>query len=64
MQVLVIAVQSAVDYEDLGVATAGVTFFRSIGGSFGTAAFGAIFAAALTSNLAGDTLPPGLSGAT
>ena len=35
MQVLVIVVQSAVDYKDLGVATAGATFFRSIGGSFG-----------------------------
>ena len=43
-------------------ATSGVTFFRSIGGSFGTAAFGAIFSAALTSNLAGVALPPGLSG--
>lgn len=44
MQVLVIAVQNAVGYEDLGVATAGATFFRSIGGSFGTAVFGALFA--------------------
>jgi EmrB/QacA subfamily drug resistance transporter len=40
MQVLVIAVQNAVSYEDLGVATSGATFFRSIGGSFGTAVFG------------------------
>src|SRR4051812_11042051 len=62
MQVLVIAVQSSVDYRDLGTATSGVTFFRSIGGSFGTAAFGAIFSAALTSNLAGVALPAGLSG--
>ncbi|MGH3471365.1 MAG: MFS transporter [Nocardioidaceae bacterium] len=44
MQVLVIVVQSAVGYEDLGVATSGATFFRSIGGSFGTAVFGTIFA--------------------
>jgi EmrB/QacA subfamily drug resistance transporter len=51
MQVLVIAVQNAVPYEDLGVATAGATFFRSIGGSFGTAVFGAIFANQLTGNL-------------
>src|SRR5947209_7769211 len=43
MQVLVIAVQNAVDYRNLGAATSGVTFFRSIGGSFGTAIFGAIF---------------------
>jgi EmrB/QacA subfamily drug resistance transporter len=44
MQVLVIAVQNAVPHEQLGVATAGATFFRSIGGSFGAAIFGAIFA--------------------
>jgi EmrB/QacA subfamily drug resistance transporter len=30
MQVLVIAVQNAVDYQDLGAATSGVTYFRSI----------------------------------
>jgi EmrB/QacA subfamily drug resistance transporter len=67
MQVLVIAVQNAVSYADLGVATAGATFFRSIGGSFGTAAFGAVFAAVLPGNLAaalhGRALPPGLSAA-
>jgi EmrB/QacA subfamily drug resistance transporter len=45
MQVLVLAVQNAVDYEDLGVATAGATLFRSIGGSLGTAVLGALFAA-------------------
>ncbi|UYM06222.1 MFS transporter [Solicola gregarius] len=52
MQVLVIVVQSAVGYEDLGVATSGATFFRSIGGSFGTAVFGTVFANALADNLA------------
>jgi EmrB/QacA subfamily drug resistance transporter len=66
MQVLVIAVQNAVDYKDLGAATSGATFFRSMGGSFGTAVFGAIFANLLTGNLAhylkGVSLPPGLSG--
>jgi DNA-binding MarR family transcriptional regulator len=44
MQVLVLVVQNAVEYEDLGVATAGVTLFRSIGGSLGTAILGALFA--------------------
>src|SRR3954462_3495219 len=63
MQVLVIAVQSAVDYKDLGTATSGVTFFRSIGGSVGTAAFGAIFSAALSSNLASVVLPAGVTAA-
>src|SRR3954470_11628973 len=33
MQVLVIAVQNAVDYTDLGVGTSGVTLFRFVGGS-------------------------------
>ena len=37
MQVLVIAVQNAVDYVDLGVATSGATLFRLVGGSLGTA---------------------------
>lgn len=58
MQVLVIAVQNAVDYRDLGVATSGATLFRLIGGSLGTAVFGAIFANRLAANLA-STLPPG-----
>lgn len=52
MQVLVLAVQNAVDYRDLGVATSGATFFRSIGGSFGVAIFGTIF-----SNRLADELP-------
>jgi MFS family permease len=51
MQVLVLAAQNAVTHEHLGVATSGTTLFRSIGGSIGTAAFGAIFAAGLTANL-------------
>lgn len=58
MQVLVIAVQNAVDYRDLGVATSGATLFRLIGGSLGTAIFGAIFANRLAANLA-STLPAG-----
>ncbi len=32
MQVLILAVQNDAPYEDLGVATAGATLFRSIGG--------------------------------
>ncbi len=43
MQILVTAVQNAVDPSDLGAATAGANFFRSIGGSFGTAIFGALY---------------------
>src|SRR5690606_21568003 len=51
MQVLIIAVQNAVDYPDLGVATSGATLFRLIGGSLGTAVFGAIFASRLAAHL-------------
>jgi len=58
MQVLVLAVQNAVDYEQLGVATSGATLFRSIGGSVGTAILGSIFSNRLTSELA-SSLPRG-----
>ncbi len=61
MQVLVLAVQNAVPQTELGVATSSATFFRSIGGSFGTAIFGAIFsnvlAGNISSHLGGATLP-------
>ena len=52
MQVLVLAVQNAVPYEQLGVATSAATLFRSIGGSLGTAILGAIFANRLAHQLA------------
>jgi EmrB/QacA subfamily drug resistance transporter len=65
LQVLVIAVQNAVGYEDLGVATAGTTFFRSIGASFGVAIFGAIFSDTLLGNISRSLghvrIPSGLS---
>ena len=67
MQVLVTIVQNAVPHSELGVATSAATFFRSIGGSFGTAIFGAIFSNVLIGNLAshlhGVTLPKGFSSA-
>ncbi len=59
MQVLVLAVQNDVEYRDLGVATSGATFFRSIGGCFGVAISGAIFSNRLTDELGSITgLPP------
>ena len=65
MQVLVIIVQNGVPHSELGVATSGATFFRSIGGSFGIAIFGAIFSNVLVGNLAshlhGVSLPAGFS---
>lgn len=50
-QVLVIAVQNAVAYRDLGTATSGATYFRTIGSSVGVAVFGTIFANQLVANL-------------
>ncbi|QJT01388.1 MFS transporter [Streptomyces asoensis] len=65
MQVLVLIVQNAVAYEDLGVATSGATFFRSIGASFGVAIFGTIFSGRLGDKLTdaflGVQLPSGVS---
>ena len=43
MQVLVLIVQNTSSFEDLGIATSGVTFFRTIGSSFGAAIFGSLF---------------------
>ncbi|WP_435952652.1 MDR family MFS transporter [Dryocola sp. BD626] len=51
MQVLILAVQNSVEPKLIGVATSSTTLFRSIGGSIGVAAFGAIFTHALQSNL-------------
>ena len=53
MQVLTIVVQSTVRYEDLGVATSGVTFFRTLGSSFGAAVFGTVYANVLKRHAAG-----------
>ncbi len=48
MQVLILIVQNTSNFEDLGVATSGVTFFRTIGSSFGAAIFGSLFVNFLT----------------
>jgi EmrB/QacA subfamily drug resistance transporter len=44
-QVLMVAVQNAVDRRELGTATGVTTFFRALGGSVGAAVLGAVFAA-------------------
>jgi MFS family permease len=59
MQVLVLAVQNAVNYEYLGVATSGATLFRSIGGSIGTAILGTIFTNRLDDLLAASSAATG-----
>ncbi len=56
MQVLVLIVQNTSNFEDLGVATSGVTFFRTIGSSFGAAIFGSLF-----SNFLKDRIGPALA---
>jgi EmrB/QacA subfamily drug resistance transporter len=56
MQVLVLVVQNDVAPRDIGVATSTATFFRSVGGSFGVAIFGAIFASRLAGQI--RDLPP------
>lgn len=57
MQTIVIALQNAVDFKDMGVATSSNTFFRSLGSVFGTAAFGTI----LTSRLGHYLLDSGFN---
>ena len=43
-QVLVLAIQNAVDRRDIGIATASANLFRGLGGAVGAAALGAVFA--------------------
>ncbi|QQQ80454.1 DHA2 family efflux MFS transporter permease subunit [Saccharothrix sp. 6-C] len=59
MPVAMVVVQSTTDYEDLGVATSGVSFLRTLGSSFGVAVFGTVYASNLPANLAA-AIPPGV----
>ncbi|MDQ4085175.1 MAG: MFS transporter [Actinomycetota bacterium] len=61
MQILVTVVQNAVDRRHMGSATSSVTFFRQMGGSFGTAVFGAIITTQVAAHLRDllPSLPPG-----
>lgn len=61
MQVLILAVQNAVDYADLGVATSTATFFRSMGGAVGVAVFGSVLNRGLAANIT-RLVPPSLLG--
>ncbi|HAM01588.1 MAG TPA: hypothetical protein DCQ30_05090, partial [Acidimicrobiaceae bacterium] len=63
MQNTVLATQNAVDAADMGTATGALTFFRSLGGAFGTAFFGAIFVNRLNVWLP-RLLPPGFRSST
>ncbi|MGW4326142.1 DHA2 family efflux MFS transporter permease subunit [Nocardia sp. NPDC004573] len=65
MQVLTIVVQNTVPYAQLGTATSGVTFFRTLGSAFGTAIFGTLYSneigPALATALAGARVPPAVA---
>jgi EmrB/QacA subfamily drug resistance transporter len=60
MQIMVLATQNAVAPTQIGTATAAVTFFRSLGGAFGTSLFGAVFIAGLSHWI--PVLVPGAAG--
>jgi hypothetical protein len=66
MQPLILAVQNALDLRDMGAGTSTATFFRSLGGSFGVAALGAVMTNRLTTELqprvaaAVQQLPPAI----
>jgi hypothetical protein len=57
MQVLVVAVQNSVSYEQLGTATSTATFFRTIGGAFGVSILNAVLNNRLFSQLSTAHLP-------
>jgi EmrB/QacA subfamily drug resistance transporter len=62
MQVLTIIVQNSVPYTQLGVATSGVTFMRTLGSAFGAAVFGSLYANFLEDELPGAlALAPGVT---
>ena len=58
MQTIVIALQNAVEFKDMGVATSSNTFFRSLGSVFGTAIFGTILTNRLGHYLLGSGFAP------
>jgi EmrB/QacA subfamily drug resistance transporter len=61
MPVLVLAAQNAASRRHLGVVTSLAQFFRELGGTFGVALFGAVFASRLAADLA-RRLPAGAGG--
>jgi EmrB/QacA subfamily drug resistance transporter len=65
MPVLSTVTQNAVELRDIGVGTSALTFFRTLGGSFGLATYGAVFKSRLNNGLAelatSQQLPAGTS---
>jgi EmrB/QacA subfamily drug resistance transporter len=62
IQVLTLVVQNAVPMRQLGVATASVTFFRSMGGAIGASALGAVLTAGIASEFPHFLPPAALAG--
>ena len=63
MQTLVISVQNALPPRDMGIATSTVTFFRSIGGTFGAAVSLAVLFGSLAANIQARLVERGLPAA-
>jgi EmrB/QacA subfamily drug resistance transporter len=59
MPLFIIAVQNAVPYRIMGIATSSLQFFRAIGATVGLALFGSIMASRFVSN-AEELVPPGI----
>jgi EmrB/QacA subfamily drug resistance transporter len=53
MQTIILAMQNAVPPRDTGVATSSTTFFRSLGGTLGTAVFLSVLFSTVTANITG-----------
>jgi hypothetical protein len=63
MQTLILVAQNAVSVRDIGVVSSSATFFRSMGGSFGVAVFGAVFSARMAVELRAHVPLEALAGA-
>ncbi|MFE0458461.1 MDR family MFS transporter [Kitasatospora sp. NPDC058965] len=61
MQITMLVAQNSVELKDMGVASSTATLFRTIGGSFGVALFGTIYANRLTDTVKAAHLPAGSS---
>ncbi|MGW6917106.1 MDR family MFS transporter [Kitasatospora sp. NPDC054939] len=65
MQVAMLVAQNSVELKDMGVASSTATLFRTIGGSFGVALFGALFNSRVTATMEerlGSTAGAGVQG--
>jgi EmrB/QacA subfamily drug resistance transporter len=60
LQTITLAVQNAVPFRDMGVATSSLTFTRSLGSAIGTAIFGAILNSRLATHLGQAAADTGL----